>query len=705
VSDLLVPRSDVGEFRKRYKWMALFVVVTFLVVVSRLFQLQVVNGNDYAAIAHENIIRRVTLSTTRGVIRDVQGKILASSRPSYNVEIVPGRVMPSARPVQYRNGQRVQHEPDSWPKVADILRLNPDERSRFEARIREVCATDEDKSPCWHPLLVREDVARDIIAELKQHTDESGARGACDSCLTGAEVVTNAVRFFPYKNLGAHMLGYVAEIDPDALAKYHPPGYDTMAPEERQKVNPVGYEAGDYVGATGIEHAWETYLRGQRGWEKRVVDARGHYRSGPDAERLLDDPKRQDPLPGRDLRLSVDIELEQAIEKAMRPYPTGAVVAVEVKTGRLLALYSKPDFDPNELSGGLGRERVRETFNKLYADTLRPMLDKTMSGAFQPGSTFKPFAAIAALENRTVPPEEYRRCDGFIAFGRQILHCTHVHGRVSMREAIAQSCNIYFFRLAEATKLDPIAKIANDFGLGAKTGIGINPEAAGRIPTRSWYALHFRGQFYREGLTLNTAIGEGDVTVTPLQMALAYAAIANGGTLYQPQIVRGVETSDGSVVQDFPPRIRRQVSAKPESLSRVSNALYDVVNDMKGTAFAVRDAAFDVAGKTGTAQTGHVSHESEDPKVAWFRSRDHAWFAAFTPSKAPEIAVVVLIEHGESGPRHAAPVAMQTIRDYYRLQATRAGRGPSAKTSPAKGSPAAPHRDATTSGGTAGGRP
>jgi penicillin-binding protein 2 len=668
LSNLLVPRSDVGEFRRRYKWMALFVVLAFIGVTVRLFELQVVEGAEYAAIAHENIIRRVTLATTRGVIRDVSGRILASSRPSYNVEIVPGRVMPSARPPRMHNGQPAAREPDSWPKVADSLRLNPDERQHFEARIRQACATDEDKSPCWHPLLVREDVARDIIAELKQHADE----------LVGAEVVANAVRYYPYKDLGSHMLGYVAEIDPELLAKYHPPGYDEMSPEERQKVNLPGYEAGDIVGATGIEHGWENSLRGQRGWEKRVVDARGHYRTGPDADRLVDAPKRQDPIPGRDLRLSVDIELEQAIDKAMRPYPTGAVVAVEVRTGRLLALYSKPEFDLNDLSGGSGRERVRETFNKLYSDPLRPMLDKTMSGAFQPGSTFKPFSAIAALENKAVQPENFERCDGFIAFGRQLLHCTHVHGRVNMQEAIAQSCNIYFFKLAEATTLDPIAKVATDFGLGAKTGIGINPEATGRIPTRSYYAMRFR-----KGLTLNTAIGEGDVTVTPLQMALAYGAIGNGGTLYQPQIVRGVETSDGSVVQDFPPRIRRQVSVSPETLQRVVAGLYDVVNDPKGTAYDyIHDPSVDMAGKTGTAQTGYVSHESEDPKVAWFRSRNHAWFAAFSPSKAPEIAVVVLIEHGESGPQHAAPVAAQVIRDYYRLQATRAGRGPSAKSGP-----------------------
>jgi penicillin-binding protein 2 len=301
------------------------------------------------------------------------------------------------------------------------------------------------------------------------------------------------------------------------------------------------------------------------------------------------------------------------------------------------------------------------------------MLDKTMSGAFQPGSTFKPFSAMAALENHTVKPEDFQNCEGFISFGRQILHCTHVHGAVNMRMAIAQSCNIFFFRLAEATGLDAIAKVANDFGLGQKTGLGVNPEASGRIPTRAWYSLRFHAQYFRKGFTLNAAIGEGDVTVTPLQLAFAYATIGNGGTLYQPQIVRAVETSDGTLVQDFPPRVRHQVSVRPENIQRVIGGLYDVLNDVEGTAYGSRDSTLDVAGKTGTAQTGHVAHHDEDEKISWWKSQNHAWFAAFSPSKAPDVAVVVLVEHGGSGPKIAAPVAIQTIREYYRLKAQREG--------------------------------
>ncbi len=657
MSNLLVPRSDVSEFRKRYRWIALVAFLAFAIVIGRCFQLQILRGAEYAHTAHENVIRKVTLPTTRGVIRDAQGRVLASSRSSFNVLLVPGRVMPSARP-QRRSVRKP--EDDSFTRIADTLRLNPDERLRLAARVRDACITDEDRSPCWRPILVREDLSRDIVAELKQHASE----------MAGAEIVSQPIRYYPYKNQGAHLLGYTSEIDAETLAKFRPPGYEQLSAEERQRVNPLGYDQGDIVGATGVEHSWESYLRGQRGWEKRVVDARGRYRSGPEAERLLDSPSRQEPLPGRDVRLTIDIELEQAVERAMRGHIAGAVVVTDIRTGRLLALYSKPDFDPNDLAGGSGRDRIREAINKLFADPLRPMLDKTMSGVFHPGSTFKPFSALAALEDKLISPFDKERCDGYLSFGRRIFRCAHVHGKVDMHEAIAESCNIYFFKLAETVGMDRIARIANEFGLGQKTGIGVNPEAAGRIPTRSWYALRYKGQF-RIGFTLNTSIGQGATTVTPLQLALAYAALANGGTVYSPQLIRAVETSDGAVVQDFPPRVRQKAQIAPENLARVNDALYAVVNEEKGTAYPVRDRTLEVAGKTGTAQTGYVNTGNDDPKKAWYLSRDHAWFAAYSPAKAPEISVVVLIEHGGSGPTQAAPVAMQVIKEYHRLVAAR----------------------------------
>ena len=672
---LLVPRSDASEFRRRYRVLVGIVLFAFVAVVARLFQLQIVTGAEYAAIARDNILRRVTLPTTRGVIRDAQGKVLASSRIAYNVFVVPGRVLPSAR---QNRPARSAGEPDVWPRVADTLRLNPDERARFEERMRQACTSDEDRSPCWRTILVREDLDRDIVAELRQHQAE----------LPGIEIVGAPVRFYPFKNLASHTLGYVAEIDAETLAKVKPAGYEKLSAEERQKVNPLSYDVGDLIGATGVEHAWESYLRGQRGWEKRVVDARGRYRTGAEAERALVPPVRQDPIPGRDLRLTLDLELMQGIEKAMRAHPAGAVVVVDVRTGRVLGSYSKPDFDPDDLSGGSGKARVRETFARLEDDPLRPLLDRAVSGAFQPGSTFKPFSALAGLEDKLTNPEDKEKCDGYLSFGRRIFRCAHVHGKVNLHDAVAESCNVFFFKLAEIVGMDRIAKAASEFGLGQKTGIGVNPESPGRVPTRSWYALRYRGQF-RLGFTLNSSIGQGATTVTPVQLALAYAALANGGTLYLPQIVRAVETSDGAVVQDFPPRVRQTIGIKPENLARINDALFAVVNDPKGTAYPMRDGFLEVAGKTGTAQTGNARPEEADPKRAYFLTRDHAWFASYYPAKAPEIAVIVLVEHGGSGPTTAVPIAMQIIRDYARLSATRAGKPAPPPRRPEEGAPPA----------------
>jgi penicillin-binding protein 2 len=246
-----------------------------------------------------------------------------------------------------------------------------------------------------------------------------------------------------------------------------------------------------------------------------------------------------------------------------------------------------------------------------------------------------------------------------------------------MHEAIAESCNSYFFKLAmQPGMLDDIARVAGEFGLGEKTGLGVNPEAPGRIPTRAWYALRYKGQF-RIGFTLNTAIGEGDTLVTPLQLALAYAAIGNGGQLWTPELVRAVETSDGAVVQEFPPRLRHQAEISPASLARVQDGLYGVVNDgggHAGTAYLVRDPSLEISGKTGTAQTGYVAKEGTAAKTAWYNAQNHAWFASYYPSKNPEISVVVLVEHGGAGPKVAAPLAVEVIREYARLQAVRAGR-------------------------------
>ncbi len=260
--------------------------------------------------------------------------------------------------------------------------------------------------------------------------------------------------------------------------------------------------------------------------------------------------------------------MQKALDKAFRGELAGGVAMVDVRTGRILGLYPKPSFDPNAISGGSGKQVIRDAFRRLYSDPLKPALDKTVSGAYPPGSTFKPFTALAALEKGIIGPHQSTQCKGAITFGRRTFRCTHVHGATDLHKAIAESCNVYFYTLAAeyGLKMDDISLMANRYGLGSRTGLGVNAEASGRMPTKAWMTVHNGGHF-QLGFGLNATIGQGATTVTVLQLALAYAALANGGTLYQPQLVRAVETSNGTVVQEFSPRVRRQIDVHPEYLA------------------------------------------------------------------------------------------------------------------------------------------
>jgi penicillin-binding protein 2 len=647
---LVVHRADANEFRRRFRWIALGMALIFLGLLGRLFQLQVLEADDHRALARENIQRRVTLATTRGIIRDRTGRVLAASRPAYNVYVVP---------------QRLDMEV-VWKKLSEYIGLGFDEGERLKQTLLDI--RNQDGPRKTQQILLKEDVSRDAVARLSTHEAE----------LAGVEVVPVPVRYYPLEEVGAHLLGYMAEVDPDRLAQ----------------LRSSGYVEGDRIGVTGTERAWESYLRGTRGWEKVLVDAKGRKRPG--GEGIIEDPRRIDPIPGRDLRLTVDADIERAMDKAMRGELAGGIALVDVRTGRILGLYSKPSFDPNAVSGGSGKQVIRDAFRRLYHDPLKPALDKTVSGAYPPGSTFKPFTAIAGLEKGLIDPHALTQCRGALTFGRRTFRCTHVHGAVDLHKAIAESCNVYFFQLAAeyGVGMDVIAEMAMRYGFGTKTGLGVNAESPGRMPTRAWMTLRNKGHF-QLGYGLNAAIGQGATTVTVLQLALAYAALANGGTLYQPQLVRAVETSNGTVVQEFSPRVRRQIDVHPENLAMVQKALIAGVNEVGGTAYHAREGAgltgVDMAGKTGTAQVSHFVARGAEAEKVWYQNREHAWFAGYAPTRSPEVAVVVLVEHGGAGGKHAAPIAFQVVRAYQefvrsqregpRAGVTAPGRAP-AKTGP-----------------------
>ena len=629
----LVQRADVGEFRKRFGWLTLVALLSFLVLAARLFQLQLLHADDYRAIARENIVRKITLATTRGIIRDRNGKVLAASRPAYNVYAAPAKVT-VVDPVT----KKPRMAP-IWSKVVDYAEVGEGEAKRLEERLlglREAGGTREKQQ-----ILLKEDLSRDVVATLETHARE----------LPGIEVIPVSVRYYPFKSIGSHVLGYMREVDSDMLAK----------------VRRAGYVEGDRIGASGIERAWESYLRGTRGWEKVLVDARGVRRKN--REDLVDEPRRADAIPGRDLRLTIDADVQQAMEQAMRGELAGGAVLIDIKTGGILGIVSKPAYDPNELSGGAGKGVVREAFRRLFNDPLKPAVDKTVAGVYPPGSTFKPFTALAALEKGLVDPRHQIVCRGFLRFGRRIFRCTHSHGATDLHKAIAESCNVYFYNLVSESgvTMDMIAEMGMRYGFGQKTGLGINAEASGRMPTRAWMTLRNRGQF-QIGFTVNAAIGQGATTVSVLQLGLAYTALANGGTLYQPQIVHAVETSDGAVVQEFAPRVRRRTKLDPAFHKLVHSALVGGVNEAGGTSYRARIAGVDMAGKTGSAQVSHRRSSEADLEKTWYFNRDHAWFAGYSPTDKPEVVVVVLVEHGGAGGKHASPIAFEIVRAYQELR-------------------------------------
>lgn len=635
---MLVQRSDVGEFRRRYRWLVLMVIATFLILLGRLVQLSIIEHDLHRAEARRNIVNEVPLPTARGVIRDAFGKVIAANRPSYNVYVHPSII----------------DLDKTWPRVVQLMGLDEATARDQKKRIADIRA--EPGSRKDQQTLLAADIDRDVVAALETHEAE----------LRGVDVVPVPVRYYPFGELAAHMIGYMREADPEMLAR----------------MEGLGYRSGDKLGAVGVEHRWESYLRGQRG-QKKVLRGPRRVKSEELEQKYLEEPRVLQAIPGRDVSLTIDIELASSIERAMRGQLAGAVVVVDVRTGRLLAAVSKPSFDPNDVSAGGDSKLVRETFRRLYTDPLKPTLDKTMSAAYPPGSTFKPFSALAGFAERMIDPRAEVDCHGGVTYGRRYFRCTGVHRRVDLHDAIVRSCNCYFYELGERIHIDKLAKIGLDYGFGFKTGIGINPEARGRMPTRGWYARRDKGTYFG-GHTLLAAIGQGASSATVLQLALAYAALANGGTLYQPQVVRSIETSDGTIVQEFPPRVRRMVEVDQEHLALVKDALIGVVSEPEGTAYKERFEGVDLAGKTGTAQVSHVTPRGVDPDKVWYFNRDHAWFAGYTPARSPEIAIAVIIEHGGGGGKNAVPVAMRVVRDWQKLKEKRLSARASAAARPTK---------------------
>jgi len=607
----LSQRREVGEFRKRYRWMALFVVLVFGGIIVRIAQVQLFQRDRWSGIAQQNITKTLELPATRGVIRDIAGRVVASNRPSYEVYTTP-RLL----------------QPEDLDRIASLMELSKEHRAALQARLDEI-----PPSRRSHQLELFRDIDREQLAALETHLAE----------LPALDIVTVPLRDYPYATLGAHLIGYLNEVNAEDIER---------------AADPSAYRPGDRIGRSGLEKRYEALLKGSRGFRRLVVDARGKSLEGMRPDSLEVEMLKQ-PVPGHDIQLTLDMRLMEAFDRAFRPYPSGAAVVVDIHTGAVRALYSKPVYDPNEMSSGLSTKR----YAGLTGDPFRPLIDKTMYETYFPGSTFKPFTALAALEDAVVDPMQRVECLGSLKIGRQKFRCNKRHEWMDLYDSVVQSCNVYFWVLAEEVGLERINRYAEAFGFAERTGIGVNSEAKGFLATREWYAEHY-GQF-RIGYTLNTAIGQGNTRVTVLQLALAYAAIANGGSLYVPQVVQNVRAPDGSLSETFQPRMKRELGVAPEHLDLMRRALIDVVENESGTAYRARNKdAVRVAGKTGTAQVVSRKGRSEESSSAWYLDRSHGWFAGFAPADDPQVAFAVLVEHGGSGGASAAPIATSVMQQY-----------------------------------------
>lgn len=620
----------------RLGWLTAVMVLLCTVLISRLFYLQVVQHAFYAVLAHENKIVSEIVPGDRGMILDRFGTVIVDNRPAWNVYLLPDSFLAGKREIdkQARAGATID-------RLAHILQVEPDEiwgKVRANSgRLR------------FRPVLVREDAGWDEISRI----EEINLRA------NGVFIRTEPVREYKYGGIGAHFLGYIHEVNADELTRL------------KKEYPDHGYRQGNLVGQQGIEAMTEPWLRGRDGYRELIVNAFGGEVDEAVLRELGFDADNQPPVPGNNVVLTLDWDLQLVAEEALGG-KHGAVVAMNPRTGEVLAMVSHPTFDPSQFARGISQEE----YNELLHAPGRPLYSKAIQGQYPPGSTWKPFVAIAGLEEGVIGDEEFAPvCRGRLRVGRRWFHCWRRggHGEVDLLLGLKQSCDVYFYRVGQELGIDRIAKYARLFGFGTESNIGLAEEKSGLVPTEEWKE-RVKGEPWQAGETLPCAIGQGFNLVTPIQLARGTAAIANGGTLVQPYLIARAQSVEGELVHDFAPEIPSPLPIKPEYLDAVHEGLVAVVNDPHGTARRARVKGLTVAGKTGTAQVvrlSSVEHYEDDEDIP-MELRDHALFVAYAPAEDPYIALAVIIEHGGGGGRNAAPVAQKIIAGYKELREHRA---------------------------------
>lgn len=602
-----ISRQDgAPELRARTRVLYSIVIVSFVALVARLFILQIVQADRYTFLSENNRVRIKRIPGTRGMIFDRQGQLLVDSRPSFDLLFVPEDT----------------EEPENT--LRQLARYLGREEKELLAVLEE-----NKRRPAFEEVVLGRDVDWSTVVAVETHQLD----------LPGVTLRARPRRSYADGPIGAHVLGYLGEIGSKQL----------------KALKARGYALGDEVGQYGLERRWEDLLRGQSGGQQVEVDALGRR------VRVLHEVTD---VPGYTVHLTLDRQLQETAFQALKD-KEGTIVALDVHTGDILAMVSTPAFDPNVFSRGIKSEE----WSALIKDRLRPLSNRSIQGQYPPGSAFKVIMTIAGLEEGLIQPESRISDPGYYVFGNRAFRDwkKQGHGSVDLHRAIVESCDVYFYQVGQRVGVDRIARWARAFGLGEKTAVALDDEKDGLIPDSVWKRKKYRQPWY-PGETISLAIGQGYLTVTPLQMANMMAAVANGGTLYRPRIVNKVESVDGAVVREYGPEKIRTINVKPATLERLRNALADVVRSNAGTGGAARSSIVEIAGKTGTAQVVEMRGAYVKSEQLAYFVRDHAWFVSYAPAQNPKIAVVVLVEHGGHGGSAAAPLAKKVIEKYMELQ-------------------------------------
>jgi penicillin-binding protein 2 len=597
--------SAAPDLRKRFLTASLLALAIFLLLVFRLWYLQVISFDRYRVLSEKNRTRYIPITAPRGPIYDRNGLVLVENRPAFDISVLR---------------QEIENPEELFSSLVPHLDVDIDTlRKRWTAGSR---------FPKYRPVPLADDVSRETLEKVLEHSFE----------LPGVLTEIRPLRSYPHGDLGSHLLGYLGEITEDELGS-------------GQFQN---YRPNDFVGKSGLEKTLERYLKGDDGERRVEVDVQGKKL------RIL---KTLEPAPGQQVFLTIRQDLQQTAEKAFGEQ-AGAAVVLDVRTGEVLAMVSKPSFDPALFARGItGQEWI-----ELIQNTRHPLTNKALKGQYPPGSVFKIVTALAALQSGTATPRTTVYCTGEHKIGNRAFRCWKRggHGPTDLKKALKESCDVWFYQAGQNAGIDRIAATARSLGLGQTLGFSLEGDRDGLIPDQQWKQRQF-GQRWYDGETVISAIGQGYVLATPLQLATMMSAIANGGKVLRPQVIKQIQDVHGTVHFEVKPEILRIANIDPAHLLAVRQGLDAVVNEPGGTAWQSRLKEVHYAGKTGTSQVVKQKERLKDEHLVPYQFRDHALFAAYAPAANPEVAIAVVVEHGSHGGSAAAPIAKAILARYFEL--------------------------------------